>query len=225
MIILTLVGVGIFISLGVWQLERAAFKGEIQSIYESRLQSDYLVFEELDKAENIKFAKLSFKGDYDTSRQLLVDNKTFEGRVGYHVLTPFKLASGAGLVLVNRGWVPLGDSRDVLPVILEPKKSGIVSGVVNIPETDGFTMGEVKFEEAWPQRVPFIDIDLFNVGFDEELLPFILWLGEDQPGHYHRDWNPVWADPDKSRAYALQWFAFAFIAALMFFVLNLREVK
>ena len=230
MIVLTLVGVGIFVSLGMWQLQRAAFKDEIQSVYQSRLQNSYQDFDAaslLDGklTESIQFRKLSFDGEFDSSRQILVDNKISRGRAGYHLLTPFILSDGTGTVLVNRGWLALGESRDVLPVTLEPTVSGRVSGIVNIPQSGGFTMGEVSFTNVWPQRIPFIDIDLLNDGYDESLLPFIVWLGEDQPGHYHRDWNPVWADPDKSRAYALQWFAFAFIAILLFFILNLREVK
>jgi cytochrome oxidase assembly protein ShyY1 len=73
--------------------------------------------------------------------------------------------------------------------------------------------------------VPFIDIDAMQESFPGGLLPLVLWLAPDQAGYYQRNWDPAWADPEKSRAYALQWFIFARIAVGLYFFLNLRKLE
>ena len=57
------------------------------------------------------------------------------------------------------------------------------------------------------------------------MLPVVLWLAPEQQGNYVRDWNPVWMRPEKSRAYATQWFAFAVVALVFFVILNLRKIE
>jgi cytochrome oxidase assembly protein ShyY1 len=85
-------------------------------------------------------------------------------------------------------------------------------------------MGKVSIKDEWPQVIPFVDIDAMQVQFQNHLLPITIWLDPEQAGHYRRYWNPVWADPEKSRAYAWQWFAFAAISVVLFVGLNLRRV-
>ncbi len=51
-------------------------------------------------------------GRYDAGRQILIDNRVHAGRAGYHVVTPLVIEDGRA-VLVNRGFVPAGPTRDV----------------------------------------------------------------------------------------------------------------
>ena len=162
-------------------------------------------------------------GRYDLSHSLLVDNQLYRGQAGYHVITPFIISGGDKIMLINRGWVALGKSRDRLPLIEAPVVDESVRGIVRIPDTGGFRMGEVSLLDKWPQVIPFIDIEAMQVGFQNRLLPLIIWLDPAQPGHYQRHWNPVWLDPGKSRAYAWQWFSFAAIALALFIGLNLKK--
>lgn len=225
MTIITLAVVVIFVKLGTWQLDRADFKDGIQEKFESRLATDYQRFSATDSLVDIDYRNLILNGKFDLSRTILVDNKLFEGRAGYDVLTPFILSDSRKAVLVNRGWVALGNSRDILPVIEQPAVLDEVKGIASVPNTEGFRMGTVSLTNRWPQVVPFIDVEAMQVSFSGDLLPLVLWLAPDQPGFYQRSWSPVWADPDKSRAYALQWFIFAVIAAGLYLFLNLRKLE
>lgn len=215
----------IFVKLGMWQLDRADFKDEVKGKFESRLETDYQLFSAADSFVDIDYRNLTLNGEFDLSRTILVDNKLFEGRAGYDVLTPFILSGSRKVVLVNRGWVALGNSRDILPVIELPLVLDEVKGIASVPTTEGFRMGVVSLTDSWPQVVPFIDIEAMQESFPGGLLPLVLWLAPDQPGYYQRSWNPVWADPEKSRAYALQWFIFALIAVGLYLFLNLRKVE
>lgn len=230
MALITLVGLMLFISLGLWQLERAAVKDAIEMKFETRLASDYRQFEAWELTSEIEisdmeFQKLIINGHYDTQRTLLIDNQLHRGKAGYHVISPFVLNGGDKIVLVNRGWVALGSSRNQLPSIEMPADDGSIRGIVSIPDTDSFRMGEVSLDKKWPQVIPFLDIDAMQAQFQNRLLPIIIWLGPEQAGHYPRVWNPVWLDPRKSRAYAWQWFAFAAISLVLFIGLNLRSVS
>ena len=223
--IITLVAVIIFASLGMWQLDRADFKDAVKAKFESRLATDYQRFSATDSLADIDYRNLRLGGEFDVSRTILVDNKLSEGRVGYEVLTPFILSGSRKVVLVNRGWVALGNSRDILPTIKSPAVLDEVKGIASVPNTDGFRMGAVVLTDSWPQVVPFIDIDAMQESFPGGLLPLVLWLAPDQAGYYQRNWGPAWADPEKSRAYALQWFIFALIAVGLYFFLNLRKLE
>ena len=229
MAILTFVGLCLFISLGLWQLERAAYKDDIKLRFEARLDADYRQFSAGDSASEpdwseMEFRKLILQGQYDPGQSMLIDNRIHKGEAGYHVLTPFKLNGGDNIVLVNRGWVALGNSRDHLPLIKEPAVDGMIRGIVSIPRSGGFRMGKVSLSDEWPQVIPFVDIDAMQAQFQNHLLPMTLWLDPEQAGYYRRHWNPVWADPEKSRAYAWQWFSFAAISVVLFVGLNLRRV-
>lgn len=221
--IITIAGCALFFSLGLWQLERAAYKDLIEQKFETRLEGNYERVNISRALADIEFRKLELYGNYDQRRTILVDNKVHRGRAGYHVLSPFELSGSEDIVLVNRGWIAVGDSRERLPAIESPAMSGIARGVASIPGEDPFRMGQVSLQDSWPQRVPFIDIESMQEKFDGRLLPLILWLGPEQPGHYAREWNPVWLKPEKSRAYAWQWFAFGAISLTLFLVLNLRN--
>ncbi len=222
-IVITLVGFGFFVALGMWQLERAEYKDAIQRKFESRLEADYRQVDIRAALSDIEFQKLELPGKYDLSRTLLVDNQLYHGRAGYHVLSPFELSGSSDILLINRGWVALGNSREILPAIEKPASDGVVRGIASIPGENIYRMGTISLQDNWPQVIAFVDIEAMQAQFEGQLLPLILWLGPEQAGHYAREWNPVWARPEKSRAYAWQWFTFGAVSLILFLVLNLRK--
>ncbi len=222
---LTAFGVILFVSLGQWQLDRATYKESIKQKFEQRLAQGYQEFNADQTLDDLEFRRLIVEGEYDNAHSFLLDNQLHQGKAGYHVLTPLKLANSDRLILVNRGWVEWGVSRERLPELPEPLESGRIAGIVSVPNAQGFRLGKVELIDDWPQVIPFVDIIALQRQFSDRLLPLILWLAPDQQGHYIRAWNPVWADPEKSRAYATQWFSFALIACVLFIGLNLRKVE
>lgn len=224
-IFLTAAGMALFISLGLWQLDRAALKESIEARFQQRLAEDYQVWTEPRKAEDIEYRRLILQGRYDNQRSLLIDNQLHRGRAGYHVVTPLQLRDSDRVLLVNRGWTAWGESRDHPAPISEPSNVAGIAGIAYLPSEPALAMGGLQLSGRWPQLIPYIDIDALQASFDNRLLPWVLWLAPEQPGAYVRDWKPVWMRPEKSRAYATQWFAFAGLALLFFIILNLRKVK
>lgn len=222
MTLISLSGVVVFVSLGLWQLDRAAFKQAILDKYEARLQADFSVFDEQKPLQKQEYRRVIIPGRYDALRTLLLDNQLSDGQAGYHVITPFELESGS-YILVNRGWVSLGRSRQTLPDIITSESDNEIKGVIVKPASEGFRMGEIVLDDSWPKVVPFIDINVLQEVFGGRLLPMMLWLSPEQDDFYERNWQPVWLSPEKSEAYAVQWFSFAVIAAFLFVLLNLRK--
>ncbi len=224
-IVLTVVGVSLFCALGMWQLERAAFKEDIEERFERRLAQDYQAFTPGDDQGDIEYRKLLLQGRYDNDRNLLVDNQLHRGEAGYYVVTPLQLRDSDHLLLVNRGWAAWGRSRDELAPIPDATSSDGVAGIAYFPSEPALQMGDLEQSSGWPLLVTHIDIDALQPRFDDRLLPMVLWLAPEQQGSYVRDWNPVWMRPEKSRAYATQWFAFAVVALVFFVILNLRKIE
>ena len=152
-------------------------------------------------------------------------DQVHEGRAGYHVLTPFRLADSDYLLLVDRGWAAWGERRSPLPPIRPPLEAGIVSGIAFVPEEPALKLGEAPSGGDWPRLITYLDIDELRQSYSADLLPMVLWMAPEIPGAYLRDWDPIWLPPEKSRAYALQWCSFAAISLLLFVVLNLRKIE
>ncbi len=123
-----LLATGAFLALAVWQLGRADEKRQLQAIFEARLQQPPLEYKggELDP-DLVQYRRLRLEGHFLREGQLLLDNVVMDGRPGYEVITPFRL-QGDGVVLVDRGWVPLGRSRALVPEIPVPAESLQIDG-------------------------------------------------------------------------------------------------
>ena len=217
--------VALFVSLGTWQLDRAAFKQSVKDTYERRLALDYRPFDPDEARDQLEYSRLLLRGRYDNAQNLLLDNQIHLGQAGYHVLTPFYLLDSDQVVLVNRGWIGWGARRELPASLPEPAEIGEAAGIVFYPGEAALKLGRVEMTGQWPQLVTHLDMAALAALYPGELLPFVIWLAPDRPGHFVRAWDPIWLPPEKSRAYALQWFSFAVVAIVVFFVLNLRKVE
>ncbi len=214
----------LFVILGNWQLQRADLKRDIENRFVEKLRQPYQYMipgSELD--QSLIYSKIKLKGRYLNNRVILLDNQVNDGVTGYHILVPFFIGSTQRAVLVNRGWVASGADRAQLPVIKDPPVSDMVMGIVTTPSSEGYRLGEVEMKQSWPQRVPFIDLQKIQQGFSFELLPYVIWQAEEMEDYYVRSWKPVWSPPEKSEAYALQWFSFAFIVLVLYISLNFKN--
>ncbi len=120
----TAVSVILFIVLGNWQLERAAEKRSLDADF-SRA-GPILTLPPASIAVP-RYQRVSAAGTYDAAHQFLLDNMSESGTAGVHVLTPLLLADG-NAVLVDRGWVPFGATRDSLPPVGVGTEPRSVSG-------------------------------------------------------------------------------------------------
>ena len=109
------------VSLGMWQTRRAAEKESLQAALDAHSAEPRLALSAVPVAPEATTARrVAARGQYVARYAILLDNKVHRGRVGYQVVAPLRIAGGDMHVLVNRGWVPAGRTRDELPKVVTP---------------------------------------------------------------------------------------------------------
>jgi surfeit locus 1 family protein len=217
----------LLLSLGFWQLDRAAQKRALLEAYGDRpADAPLLISPGFVPDADWRYRRAEVVGRYVAERQFLLDNRVYHGRVGYQVLTPVRLAQSDYAVLVNRGWVPQGATRaDLPPLPVPPGERLRIEGLIDIPHDDVFVLGEGEDRDpGWPKLLQRIRLELHAEQLGLRLLPMVLLLDKDQPGGFVRDWNPIVIGPERHVGYAVQWFALAAVLSILYVWVNVRRV-
>ena len=223
--LITVVLLGLLSSLGFWQLDRAEQTRALLGTYNEQSRTLIRIDPGRTSFEGLQFQWAEVFGAYDGGHQFLLDNMTHDGHVGYHVLTPFRLRGSGVAVLVNRGWIPLGATRSVLP---DAKVSDIprqVVGRIKLPGKETFMLGEEEQRKGWPYRIQRIRIPELEKELGYPLLPVMLLLDEQQEDGFLREWRPVRYGPERNVGYAVQWFGLALALLIIYLVVNTRRAK
>src|SRR5258706_15127644 len=187
------------IALGNWQTGRAAEKRALAAAQ----------------------APLTLRGTFEPKFTVLLDNKLYRGRPGYHVVQPLRTAPGK-YVLVNRGWIAAGASRAQLPDVRTP--AGEIS------------LRGLRLEHFARVYEPAAAKPEGKVWLNATLEQFAAWSGlllERYVVEQHsqledglvRDWPPAAAGGGMHESYALQWYSLAGLALVLFFFMNLKREK
>ena len=216
------------VGLGLWQLERAAWKQGLVDAHEAAIHLAPVDLGWLLESGDLAASRpVEVRGQYDLAHQLLLDNRIYRGHAGYHVLTPLTLPDGVSVVLVNRGWVPTGLDRAVLPELPGPSGPVAVVAITSLQPEQPFRLGAVEESHAgWPKVVQQLDLAQLEQLLGTRLLPVILLLDESSEHGFVREWQPVYeVTPDKHRAYAMQWFTLAVVLLLIYIGVNSKRIS
>lgn len=211
----------VFLRLGIWQLDRKAEKSALFDRFDNAPSMG------VEKAltERQEFARVEAFGHYDPTRHVLLDNKMWNGHVGVHALTPFRLNDGR-LMLVNRGWLPLPPDRRSLPEVPTDSAAHTIHGRLVLPIAGGPRLGDadVLASDRWPQLVTYFDLSDVSQALGEPLQSWILLLDVgDASGFGDRHWSPAVMEPAVHGAYAVQWLALSLTALIIWVTLGLRR--
>lgn len=216
----------ILCGLGLWQLDRAAAKSERLDAYAQRQQSgpvDVDARGAFDATPGYRQARLT--GRYDVRHQFLLDNQVQDSKVGYHVFTPLLFDGGRQAILVNRGWVEQGDSRQSLPALPTPDGEVTIAGVLSPAPGHGVLLGEdIEADKIWPRVVQAIVLPRLRNELDTELAPQVFLLDPNAAGGFVREWKIVQFGPERNLGYAFQWFMMAAAVLVIFIVVNTRRI-
>ena len=130
----TVAVIGLLVSLGNWQVSRAAEKRQLQNRFDDMGgQPVIAVPSSRLKPGEILFRKVEAAGTFVPEHLIYLDNKIYRGAAGYHVVMPLKIGDGPMHVLVNRGWMPAGTDRGKLPAVATPHDSIRIEGIAVVP--------------------------------------------------------------------------------------------
>ena len=140
--LVTLLILPVLLWLGFWQLDRAEQKQQLLHKFEAQQDAPLIALQTLDKQQllDYRFRQVSAGGTYDAEQQILLDNQVVQGRAGFHVFTPLRLQASSAAILVNRGWVPLGASREELPEIALQQNQVELIGRLSQPANPGLLL-------------------------------------------------------------------------------------
>lgn len=224
--VVSLVFMAGFLSLGNWQLNRAKQKEALHQVFVNRQQAAPLFASQLLQQTDPRFYRVQLKGQFDSAHTLLLDNKTFHGQVGYEVYTPFKAEGFHQLILIDRGFVPLGTTRAQLPTIRAMHNTVSLQGFISVPPA--YVAFSPILEDniiKWPLRIAYVDTKTLQTLLHAPLFPFIVTLSPNEPAAYPLEWRIVTMPPERHRGYAVQWFAFALTLLILSFALNVRIMR
>lgn len=219
----TLLVLPLLISLGVWQLHRAAEKRVLQDYYQARAQAAPIDINHLSTIQkDLQFYSVMMTGHFDNAHTFLLDNKFYQHKVGYQVITPFMVKDNNKVVLINRGWIPQGNDRQQLPEILGVKGEVVLRGIVSVPEKT-FTLGHDNNNLIWPKRVEDINLLVMAKMLQQPVYPFVVLLSTDSPYGFSREWQPFNGKIASHYGYAFQWFALAITLLIIFLAVNTHK--
>lgn len=225
-VVLTLVGLALFIRLGFWQLERA---DEKQALLDQYAQGHQQLLEITPQnAEHLpRYQHGRISGRYDPAHQILLDNMpSHSGRAGYRVLTPMQ--TPAGWLLVDRGWLPMGATRSQLPDIRIGDDERTITGSADDLPRAGIELDIPPADASvpWPRVLNFPKQSALEQQLGRKLIPGLLLLDASVPDGYERIWEAhIGLTPERHLAYAVQWFALAAAAVIIFIIISFRTKK
>jgi cytochrome oxidase assembly protein ShyY1 len=230
------------VSLGRWQLSRAAQKEALQAEIEAQQNLppvDAQAFLALPDATSAMHRPVRLRGLWLTPHTIYLDNRQMHGLSGFYVLTPFALEGTERTVLIQRGWIQRNfTDRAKLEPIETP--SGLVEVTARIAPPPAHLLDLGKDEgaaapapaasaaaaattAATPESVGSSRIRQ-NLGLEafraETGLPLRTDVSLQQTGPasegLQRDWPAPALGVEKHYGYAFQWFGLAALVVLLY---------
>jgi surfeit locus 1 family protein len=210
------VGVAGTARLGAWQLSRAAQKEALQRSLDERAALPELPANALassaEQAAAQHYRRVRLHGQWLNQFTVFLDNRQMNGRPGFFVITPLRLADSNRAVAVQRGWVPRDFAdRARLPTIAS--RSGEVVVVGHIAPPPGRLY---EFQAAASGTIrQNLDLDAYSRETGVPLAPLSVVqdeAGADGDDGLLRQWPRPAVDVHMHYGYAFQWFA---LCALM----------
>ncbi|MCP3673319.1 MAG: SURF1 family protein [Gammaproteobacteria bacterium] len=215
----TIVFTILFAQLGFWQLDRADEKDLIQKDIEQSFAAEPASLSSIigESWKDLRYRKIEATGHFDDSFQIYLDNRIYNGKAGYHIVTPFYLEGSDAAILVNRGWVFVGRDRKVLPEVSLPTGMISLKGRLSSPRSKPTIFGDDEMPDAYSEKLwTYLDIDYVSKKYQIKLEPFMILQENDIEDGLLRQLPDYESNVTMHLGYAVQWFAFALFLALAF---------
>lgn len=227
--IATVLLVALGISLGQWQDRRAEYKmAQELRLQAGRTGAPLAIGAQPLSASLVEFRRVRMTGEFVPDWPIYLDNRPYQGRAGFYLLMPFKIAGTDMHVLVARGWLPRNTKdRNQLPGYRTPSGTVTVEGGARLGPGQVMQLGtppalqrHAIVQNATVQEVASASGLRMQPFIVEQTVP----AGPEDQGVVH-DWPAPSTGVDKHKGYAFQWYGLALMALLFFVVTGFRRGK
>ena len=213
-LILGVAGCGVLISLGLWQVERLAWKEEILAEINSRLAAEPTPLSFNVNEENDEYTRVTLTG-IPTGDELHVLVSGTSAGTGYRVIS--KVQTSLGAILVDQGLLPL-EAKDAPPLVTPMQ----ITGTLLWPDDQNDSTPEPDLaENIWFARntatmaaaldtEPLMVVSTSADPADPRITPLPVDTADIKNDHFE---------------YAATWFLLALVWAIMTLFLILRTTK
>lgn len=198
--------------LGLWQLDRAAQKLALQAAIEAEAERPAMANTDLGGAQLHR--RVVLRGTWLAEYTIWLDNRPMDGRVGFFVVTPLRLAGRPETILVQRGWAPrhMADRMQLPPLVTPTGDVEVIGRLAASPsrlyELGGGAVGAIRQN---------LDPAAFATETGLQLFPLtvVQTAGSAEDGLLRH-----WPAPDfglhKHYGYAFQWFALCALILVLY---------
>ena len=231
------------VSLGRWQLSRAAQKEALQASIDAQklkpplTQAEFLA---MDRATDALHRPVRLRGLWLTPQTVYLDNRQMHGTPGFYVLTPFALEGTEQTVMVQRGWIQRNFvDRTQLGAVETPAGIVEVTGLIEAPPSHLLELGTSATAPAAGASAPAaaasaplaptpavegyspirqnLDLEAFRAETKQPLRTDVSLqqIGAASEG-LQRDWPAPALGLERHYGYAFQWFGLSALVVILY---------
>ncbi|MBI1179472.1 MAG: SURF1 family protein [Alphaproteobacteria bacterium] len=221
----TLAAVIVCTGLGIWQLQRREWKHDLIHRIDTRVALPAVPLPgHIDHPDDWDYRHVTVTGTFRNDQESYLRAQSRHGNFGWQVITPLVRPDGE-TVLVNRGWVPDEKRDPASRAEGELQGSVTVTGLVRLPWYQKWLASKF-IPPADAKRHLFFEGDLEGMAKDYGLDVMPVFVEADDtpvPGGFPIGGQTALKISDPHLNYAIQWFSFALIAAVIFFLYHRRK--
>ena len=217
-LVLAALTAALFVRLGFWQLARHAERAQRNAAIQSSLvRPPVLLPEQGPITEEYGYRRVRATGRFDPSNQILLMNRAYQERPGYHLVTPLLQEGNSPAVLVDRGWIPQEDGTAERLQSYRLDETVSLSGLL-LPSQQEPSWSLLADPTPAPgeRRLAWRALSIPTI---QQQFPYglaVLYLEQSEPlagsGSGPIPAPELGISPGPHLGYAIQWFAFAAIA-------------
>ncbi len=216
----------VLLGLGTWQVERLFWKqGLIAQRHAAVTAPPIDLPPSLEAAQPLEYHRVHVTGRFANDRELYLGATSPEGRAGYQVITPLRLADGRS-VLVNRGFIPQDRKAPESRAAGELDGDVSVTGLLRLPPS-GKPHWFIPANNAERNYWLYVDVPAMAAAAHlDRVLPFYIDAdAAPNPGGLPVGGQTLLDLPNDHLQYAFTWYALAAGLAVIYILFIRRRAQ
>jgi len=222
--LITVPAVLFMLGLGTWQMDRLAWKNALIRERTERLaMAEATLPTAIEDPAAWTMRPVRLTGTFLHDRELYVGARSQRGNAGYQILTPLERPDG-GVVIVNRGWVPLDRKRPETRAEGQLAGPVAVSGIVRPIERPGWAIPDNRPAENFWFYVDIPAMALAAGLASDRVLPVVVDAGpQANPGGFPIGGQTRTEIRNEHLQYAIIWYALAVALVVIYVIYHWRR--